>query len=548
MRYLPRVCFLLCLWMLPQTGASSLQPMPPFPALRTATPRVIVLSWDGTPVWLVNKLLAENKLPNLADLRDRGVQAEYSVSNFPDPSTPCGHATLWTGAPSSVHGITGFFMPALPPEEHTILDKQSGFNSYLLKAEPMWIPFLRAGKRVTLVHAAQQYPFTAYTTGRRFGDNFQQLLTVLDGFGSNTLQSNHPELVPEYLQRVGEFIGKDAKLAYQQGKFGKPITEGGDGSAEEAYLESVQRVADHFRKATVFGMRFTDWNLLVCYTPFPDSVLHSWAGLLDPISPAYNAEWAAKLWPYMERVMRLCDDHLGAILFNAPSNTTIALVSDHGMIGIAKKVYINTALREANLMALDEKGQVDLSKTKVIFPPGGNTCLRINWTRYQQGIVQPQERNELVAKTTQVLLTIKDPETGRPVVTGVLDGALVGPSLGFGDERTGDLMVTLADGYVLDDDVDKQEIVVRQDPLHSGAHPFYPDHPSCRTILFVAGPGIAHGKVIPPVHHTDIAPTLCKLADVPPPAQATGKAIREVLGDNGPLTFKEGRHVSLCCH
>ncbi|MBI3921785.1 MAG: alkaline phosphatase family protein [Armatimonadetes bacterium] len=512
------------------TSSRSVAPqVPSRPSARAPSPKIILLSWDGTPAWMVNKLLSEGKLPNLARLKQQGLQAEYSVSNFPDPSTPCGHATLWTGAPSAVHGITSFFMPALPAGDHTVLEKQSGFNSYLLKAEPLWIPFLRAGKRVTLVHTPQQYPFTAYTSDKRFGGNFQDRLVVLDGFGANKVQSNRPEVAKNYLERVGEFIGKDGKLAYQQGLFGKPITEGGEGSAEKEYLITVEKVASHFRRATLFGMRYTDWDLLICYTPFPDSAGHVWDGLLDPSSPAFNPVWAERIWPYMEQVMELCDLHLGTILFNAPRNCVVTLVSDHGMMGIAKKFHINTILRNAGLIAVEGAGRVDLSKTKILYPPGGSSFLRLNWAKYREGIVKPEDRAQIVRKTVEVLLAAKDPQTGDQIVTGVLDSELVGPSLGFGDERTGDLMITLAEGYDFDDDVNKEEVVERQSPLHSGAHRFYPDHPSCRTIFFITGPGIPRGRVIPPVRHTDIAPTLCELGGVAAPAQAIGKPIPGVF-------------------
>ncbi|NCO34503.1 MAG: hypothetical protein AUJ92_02850 [Armatimonadetes bacterium CG2_30_59_28] len=495
------------------------------PAVWPSPPAVVVLSWDGAPAWLVDRMLDEGRLPNLARLRARGASFAHSVSNFPDPSTPCGHASLWTGADSAVHGITGYFIPSFPSNEHTVLEKRIGFGSYLLQAEPFWIPFLEAGRNVTLVHTPHQYPFSAYTTAKRFGADVGRNLTILDGFGENEVNTWPERLRQEYLDRVGTFLGKDAKVSYRKGAFGKTIPEGGDGSAEQRYLASVEEVAAHFRKATLFGMRRTAWDLLICYTPFPDSALHMWSGLIDPHSAAYNAAWAQKLWPFVVRVMQTCDRHLGTIMFNAPTSAVIALVSDHGMLGVSKNLNVNVVMRKAGLLALGDKGSIDLSRTMVVYPPGGNSLLRINSKQFIQGIVPDMERAEVVREATQALLDVRDPDTGNFVVTGVLDSATLGPSLGFGGERSGDLMVLVADGYDLDDNVKTDAIVSLVHPLHSGSHKFNPAHPSNRAILYVSGPGVPVGVRLPSVHHRDVAPTLCRLAHVRSPAQATGSPI-----------------------
>src|SRR5437870_3531990 len=67
--------------------------------------RAIIVSWDGAANWVVDRLLAEGRLPNVARLAKMGVRAEYCTPAYPSKTFP-GHAALWTGAYGDVNGIT----------------------------------------------------------------------------------------------------------------------------------------------------------------------------------------------------------------------------------------------------------------------------------------------------------------------------------------------------------------------------------------------------------------------------------------------------------
>lgn len=63
------------------------------PAGAESPRRLVVISWDGAADWVVDRLLAEGRLPHLAALAARGVAAEYSVTTFPS-KTAAGHDRL----------------------------------------------------------------------------------------------------------------------------------------------------------------------------------------------------------------------------------------------------------------------------------------------------------------------------------------------------------------------------------------------------------------------------------------------------------------------
>src|SRR5262245_57099256 len=124
--------------------------LPPAVAGQSAA-RAIVLAWDGTVSEFVHELLRDRKLPNLAKLIEGGAFADDVKSGFPSKTAP-GFASLMTGAPPSITGITGNRVPRVPRGEFTILDSLAGFSEAPLQAEPIWSAATRAGKKVIISH------------------------------------------------------------------------------------------------------------------------------------------------------------------------------------------------------------------------------------------------------------------------------------------------------------------------------------------------------------------------------------------------------------
>ena len=116
-----------------------------------APAKAIVVGWDGAVLPFVRELMREGQLPNLAKLMDDGAFADDVISTFPSKTAP-GFASLWTGAPPRVHGISGNRIPREPRSQHTILESTSAFLTARLLAEPIWATARRAGKKVVLSH------------------------------------------------------------------------------------------------------------------------------------------------------------------------------------------------------------------------------------------------------------------------------------------------------------------------------------------------------------------------------------------------------------
>jgi len=333
------------------------------------------------------------------------------------------------------------------------------------------------------------------------------------------------ERASEIRAAAGVFVGNGASDLYAQGAFGPTILSGGTGTAEGRYLETVSFVQHQLMETSNWALRHFPWNLLFAYTPFPDEAEHLWRGYLDPTLPGYRQDIADRLRPFLEEVYVRCDEFLGLFLANRPSNTIIALVSDHGMEGINKLVAINRVLQQHDLLIMDGQSRVDLGKTKAFYPTINNGYLLINSTNRKNGIVTPEERSEILRRIREALFSLRDAE--RPVITDIIDSQTSGAAMGIGGESGGDIYLDILPGYDFDGGLGPGPLITTREP--HGNHGFNPLRSSMRTIMVLNGPGIAAGQMLRGVRIIDFAPSLAKLLRLPAFKDASGRVIEEAF-------------------
>ena len=326
---------------------------------------------------------------------------------------------------------------------------------------------------------------------------------------------------------VRAFIGNGASILYQNGALGRSLANGGSGAAEARYLETMLMAQHQLMETNRWAMEHNPWDLYLAYSPFPDEAEHAWRGHLDPALPTFRQEIADKLRPLLERVYRSCDEFLGLLLANRPDNTLVAVISDHGMQGIYKRVALNQALQQTGLLALDAQGRVDLTRSKILYPAVNNSYLMINSTQRKSGIVKREERAELVRKVREVLLALRDGE--RPIVAAIIDAEVEGEAKGIGGETGGDIYIELAPGYDFDPRVGGGPLISDAEPY--GNHGADPQLASMRTVMVLNGPGIRAGAKLSNVQIIDFAPTLAWLLNLPKPKDATGRVLYEAFSE-----------------
>jgi len=608
------------------------------PAYGQSAEKAIVLAWDGTVPAFVHELLRDGKLPNLAKLIAGGAFADDVMAGFPSKTAP-GFASLMTGAPPRLTGISGNRVPRAPRDRFTILESLPGFSGAPLSAEPIWAAAQRAGKKAVVSHipsfaeekSAQMVRFAGYeliagrdgiftrralqpqgqsrwsnpppsdtpvleftfavgesnffglliddpadaqlgydtavisdsrdgkqirtrlkaaapapggelfwsqpipvkTAGNQTGSVYFRLFDLQadgsDFFLYHTRPARSLDLPAEATASptVRSFVGNGASILYQTGGLGRTIANGGGGGAEARYLETMLFAQHQLIETNRWAVENLPWDIFLAYTPFPDEAEHAWRGHLDATLPTYRREIADKVRPFLEQVYRSCDEYLGFLLAKRPADAIFALISDHGLQGVYKRVALNHALRQNGLLTVDAQGRVDLAKTKVLYPSVNNGYLVINAAERKNGIVPRQERGELVQKVRENLLALRDGE--RQVVTAVIDPDAHGESNGIGGDTGGDIYIELAQGYDFDPRLGSATLITEVEP--HGQHGANPEQASMRTLMVLNGPGIRAGQKLKDLRIIDFAPTLAWLLNLPKPKDTTGRVLYEAFSE-----------------
>jgi predicted AlkP superfamily phosphohydrolase/phosphomutase len=611
--------------------------------------KVILVSLDGLAYKIWSDDLAVRELRSLRRIAGQGVVARGMIQAFPSV-TPAGHAALWTGAYGNVSGIVAANNPVLPRSEHTFLERQSGFNGDLLRAEPLWLTAARQGIKVVAHQATQNYPFVPGVTG----SSAENPPTLITGYGPRTLEPNavirpdkvssedaaiwqpalppsalpvrafswkaqnvtlHGALVAEkgkasgytalyvaadargnrvrvaarateklppkgralarhfseglhltvngihtvgyfrlfelaadgsdfllfqtslhelafyngrpnggaelesMLKELGGFIGNGPSFQYDDGLLGKQLYAGGDGTAERRYLEGLELLVRQSNRYTRWVWERYAPQFMLDYSPYPDEMEHTWYGLSRPDVTGVDREVARKILGYRQWGYAALDTHIALLDSLIGSSGHLIFVSDHGMSPAAKEVNVNLALQQAGLLAYDNNGRIDVTRTQAVNNKYG---VWVNSKDWRGGIVPLEERKALVDKIEQTLAKIRDPETNQPVFTGFFRPEEHGERLGIGGPAGADLYYELAPGYATSERRANQVVTKKRAPV--GDHGYLPTRDEMLASFIARGPRLPRGKKLPTIRSIDVASLVSDLLKINPPAQNQGKS------------------------
>jgi hypothetical protein len=344
-------------------------------------------------------------------------------------------------------------------------------------------------------------------------------------------RSNRPEWMPAYYQAGGGHIEGGAAASYATGRLGRTVANGGDGTAEARYLETVPFALQRASFTTSYFMKSHPWDLFMHYLPVPDQAEHMWYGYLVPGTPAYDPAIAEKLRPALTAVFQDVDAYVGALRRAMPADADLVLVSDHGMAPAAWDFRPNVALARAGLLGLDEHGRVDLSRTRALYSFNDGAYIVVNRVGRPGGIVPDAEVPAVLAEVRRALnqVTVKTPTGDRPLLSLTTPTPALTASLGIGGPYGGDLYLDLLPGYALAADPRGDALFVPRRPNTSGFHMVDARRADMHAIFYGVGPHFKRGAAIGPVRTIDVAPTIAHLLGIQPPAAATGHVLTEAL-------------------
>jgi predicted AlkP superfamily pyrophosphatase or phosphodiesterase len=200
------------------------------------------------------------------------------------------------------------------------------------------------------------------------------------------------------------------------------------------------------------------------------------------------------------RALREQDAALGQLLAaldarHAWSDTTLLVVSDHGMTAVTSEVPLARLLADAGVRAR--------------IGGGGSVA--------QLFLADPAQRERAEAALA-----------GRSGIQVVRGEALPEALRLRHPTRTGDLVVIASPGVALRESPrGERALRVLATPFgwKRGMHGFAPDHPDMGGILLALGRGVAPGTRLPPQRMIDVAPTVARLLGIAPPASSEGRPI-----------------------
>jgi predicted AlkP superfamily phosphohydrolase/phosphomutase len=513
--------------------------------------KVMVLGLDGATWDVLEPMIQEGLLPNLARLREQGAWGTLG-SVFP-PLSPVAWTAVMTGKNAGKHGIFEFLEQRHDPLTSRVNSSRS------IQAELVWEIAAEHGKRTAAGGVPLSYP---PRPSSRFPGFF--LGDFLSPAAARDFSSD-PVLFAEMEKAVGPYRPWSTAIH--------------DGGNESAVLDDLQDFLEQHLRTVSFLMNRCDWDLfifdLMATDRFQHELWHAW-DLTHRAARGRERELAA-LRPRLGHFWQTLDRGVGAIEADLPRDSALLVMSDHGFGPIEHYVNFNVWLLSRGDIALKDSfyvrqkawfhrrgvtpewiygvmSRLGLGNHRVSRFRGKQSSLldrlgeslflsrrHIDWSRTRayaqgnfgqiflnlkgrqpQGCVAPEDARPLLDDLKAALRAIPHPETGEPLVEHVYerDELYHGPHAHLAP----DLTVVLTDWRY-------RTIGLHDFTTHRVISPaFGPtgDH-RLEGILIAAGPAFRTGAVPRGAGLLDIAPTVLHLLGVPVPADMDGRVLTEIL-------------------
>ena len=228
---------------------------------------------------------------------------------------------------------------------------------------------------------------------------------------------------------------------------------------------------------------------------------------------------------YLEKYYAFADEYVGRAFKWLEQGVAVIVASDHGGLIVGDDSIELGDAWNLNIGVLEELGyiavvehnghkEIDWSKTRAIAQRSSYIYINLKG-RDPEGIVEPEDYDQLVEQIINDLYQYRDPKTGRRVVGIALNRADMELVHLYG-EHVGDIFYTLEPDFAHDQG-NSLSNAIRQGS-------------SIKCFFMAAGPGIKKNHVIQRrVEIVDLVPTLCHLAAVDVPLTAEGGPIYQIL-------------------
>lgn len=497
--------------------------------------KVLVVGFDGATFDIIKPLVADGRLPTLANIMKNGAWGTLQ-STIP-PVTPLAWTSVFTGKNGGKHGILDF--QEINPETYDFTPVRTDRH----REKTIWQLLGEVGKRSIVMDVPFTYPPRPLNG------------LMLTGYGTPRTPDTVFTYPQDFTAVLPPELHSEIRVALPTHKFDR----------SQAFIDEWGKVMSSRGKLLNHLITEEDWDFFMVVFSITDNMGHVFWTYVDPAHPNYSHPEAQTYRDAFLHSYEQCDRLLGELIEKAGSDTTTLIVSDHGFGSVRPRQYIyqrlleggfitlkNTTgsvplkaqlaktavktynrfpflrewakgLRPGNRKALKKSlkqtgimptaSSVDYSKSKII-PSNFGLCMWVNDNkRFAQGIVPPTKVESILEELSAFLLADRDKATNEPIVTETIRAHTLytGPYT--------DLMPDLVINY---NNLYKPE----QQP--NGNNPFVEGGHTLDGIF------LAHGRHIQPGQISkatliDLAPTILHLSHQPIPPDMDGRVLTAIL-------------------
>jgi predicted AlkP superfamily phosphohydrolase/phosphomutase len=483
-------------------------------------PRVLLIGWDGADWRILDPLLEQGALPNLAALINKGARGILK-STIPTHS--------WSAWPS--------FLTGVDPADHgvyDILETRPGTRkqypvTYRSIRERTFIPDLTAaGKTALMLNVPLTFPPPS-----------MKGTLIAGGVLPKGPTFTSPADLPEQLERAGVPwpINRMSWTTFR--------------NRPEPFLDDVREVTAARIRAGEHLMDNADWDLACIVFVATDRVQHCLSNYVSPDHPDYASLSRTPLAERIRDVYRMLDEALGSLVGRARDDDLVLFISDHGFQSCTRAVHMDQLLRHLGFLQFSASravygpmqwgplrsvarrvydllglhGKVSLpqsvnwSKTRVytsVRSTGEGVSINLAG-REVDGIVDQADYESVRDEVADRIASFHDPGTGRCPVKRIRRREEV--FKGRHVERAPDLLFEPEVGYSL---THAKSMVEAADWV-SGDH-------RMDGVIVAVGPAVEKDAFTQSPFLVDIAPTLLAAMDAPASVAHTGRVLSHIVG------------------
>lgn len=510
--------------------------------------RALVIGLDGATFDLIEPWVAEGALPTFSRLLSEGTHGRL-LSTIP-PMTAPAWTSLATGTNPGKHALfdwVGRRPGTYRFEPLTALD---------CRAPTLYELLSQSSRRVCVLNVPMTYPPTPVNG---------VMVSGMPAPSASAGVTYPASLYGEMIDAIGDYvIYPDPGQAYSD-------------AGVDAFLKRLYKAAELRIRAFDYLRSREDWDFAMAVFNGTDTVCHAMWKYMDPSHPLHDASRFAKYGSAIKDYYRYIDTYLGRIVANLDDQTTLFIVSDHGMGPFHKFIHVNNWLMDSGFMRV--KPAVRSRMKRALFSMGftpmnvydllmrfglgglkrevvrgnGQDLLKalflsfedVDWSQTQayslgnvgqininvvgrepMGCVQPGEEYERVRSSIIAqLANLEDPQTGERVVESIYHREEVysGDEL----EHAPDIMFIprrLEYFGFGEYEFGSNQVIESMRRGISGTH-------RMRGVFMAYGASIRPGLRLADPNIVDVAPTILSLMGESVPDQMDGRPLQEMLVD-----------------